>query len=98
MQNERDLKPKINVNGHKSSEVLPGQIEIEIPGLGASDKISDGIKRGKISSLVHNLHEKEKHIVAIKKPGKVVLYVASSLALIGTVAGGVYLSRKKKHG
>ena len=89
---------RFSTNGHErfNSNLIPGQIEVEVPGLVASESVSAGIKKGKIGELIRKLHDEEKHIVALRRPGKMILYVGASIGVIGAIAGGVYLRSKRK--
>lgn len=89
---------RISTNGHKNEEMIPGLVEVPVPGFTVADPVNDGVKKSGMSKFIENLHEQGKHIVAVKRPGKMAFYVGSSLALIGTIAGGIYLSNKKRRG
>lgn len=77
-------------------ERLPGQIDIDIPGFKAGESVSSGIQKSNSQGLVKKLQDEGKHIIAKTRPGGLVYYVAVSMALIGVIAGGVYLRRRKK--
>ena len=83
-------------NRGSEQERLPGQIEINIPGLKANDSVRTGIQKSNSQGLINKLHDEGKHIVAKTRPGGLIYYVAISTALIGAIAGGVYLRRRKK--
>lgn len=95
--NEKQKTGDHSRNGHENLERgrLPGQIEIDIPGLRANDSVSAGIQKSESQNLVKKLHDEGKHIIAKTVPGKLVLYVGVSAVLIGGIAGGVYLRKRK---
>ncbi len=89
-------KTEDGVKNGSEQERLPGQIEINIPGLKANDSVRTGIQKSNSQGLINKLHDEGKHIVAKTRPGGLIYYVAISTALIGVIAGGVYLRRRKK--
>lgn len=95
MANSPEAKKQPNAS---SENLIPGQLEVSVPGLTDRDSVSSGIKKGGIAGLVEKLHDEGKHVVALRRPGKMVLYVATSVGLIGAIAGGVYLRKRKKNG
>ncbi len=89
-------KTEDGVKNGLEQERLPGQIEINIPGLKANDSVRTGIQKSNSQGLINKLHDEGKHIVAKTRPGGLIYYVAISTALIGAIAGGVYLRRRNK--
>ena len=63
--NEKQKTADYSKNGHENLEKgrLPGQIEIDIPGLRANESVSAGIEKSESQGLVKKLHEEGKHIL-----------------------------------